>query len=605
MEFLKLVILFFILRIKNNLSFIAYFQLEIGCINDYPREVTTSEGIFNPINPTTQWSVDRDKIAPNYIFYFPLMKHNFENPICIGMINLCCAGVFAFNKACINEYDITILNYEDYYYCQYCNYMSERKRYLVSSDYCGDTLNPMIYTSDENNQIHDLLTKFCLNPTNNISHFYINENKINTNFYKGKKVEYIINNKSDIFSIDNIFTINGNESLQFFLDVVSFKIVNITNKEKAHIYNGDEELFENSFFNAKNNYLSFQKIVDEGFLMIIKIQTKPLNMNINISTCEEEAEIYLYVYQKNCTINTTTNDFCQNCIPNYAKLENKCYEKTEKIDNYYLESSNQAWKECQTNENIFICSVCPQGTYIKSISTTQICEKCDIGYYNDKKDSETCKECPINYYSDEEGSSYCKKCEDNKYSLLGFTNCKDCEKVISDCNICSKDAKCLECNNNAKSGYDNCTICENEIDWKFKGKICQPSECTKYFYKDKKDNNNIICINNITECPTGMNFLNKETRECKDSITINDIISNQTQVKGKNEIFDEITNNLIFKADNLDGSLVDFLNESRIIVTGINSKLQIGYVENMKDFYKDNIGINLDNCLNIIRAVYK
>ena len=51
MKFLKLVILFFILRIKNNLSFIAYFQLEIGCINDYPRKVTTSEGIVNPINP--------------------------------------------------------------------------------------------------------------------------------------------------------------------------------------------------------------------------------------------------------------------------------------------------------------------------------------------------------------------------------------------------------------------------------------------------------------------------------------------------------------------------------------------------------------------------
>ena len=446
------------------------------------------------------------------------------------------------------------------------------------------------------------IINLCLNPTNNISNFFINENKINTKFYKGKKVEYIFNNESDIFKIDNIFTINENENLTFYLDLVSFKILNITNKDKAHIYNGDEELYENSFFNAKNNYLSFKKISDEGFLMIIKIQTKPLNMNINISTCEEEAEIYLYVNQKNCTINITSNNFCQNCIPDYGKLGNKCYEKTEKINNYYYESSNHIWNECETNENIFTCSVCPQGTYIKNVGS-HICEKCDFGYYNDKLDSEKCSLRPINYYSDEKGSVFCQKCEDNKYSFLGFTKCKYCEEMISNCNKCSKDAICLECNNNAKSGYDNCKICENEIDWKFNGKNCD-SNCPQYFYKNKSENIKINCIKDIIECPEGMDYLNLDTRECKDNVNTNDLIKYQYKVKGGEELLNEVSNKILFETNDFSGTLIDFLNENRIIIKGINSNLYFGYEDNLKDSYKDNIGINLDNCLNVIRAVY-
>ena len=77
-------------------------------------------------------------------------------------------------------------------------------------------------------------------------------------------------------------------------------------------------------------------------------------MDINISTCENEAEIYIYVNQKNCTINeTTSNNFCQKCIPNYGKYINNCYEKSEKFDNLYYDSSNQIWNECETDKNTF------------------------------------------------------------------------------------------------------------------------------------------------------------------------------------------------------------------------------------------------------------
>ena len=697
----KIIIIFFIFAITNILTFFAYFQLEMDCGNDYPEYIITSEGNIQPMNLDTTWGGNR---SSNYLFYFPIMKHNFSNPICIKWFNYGSVGSFAFNKAFINEYDITIVNYEDYYFCNDCNVNNTTKKFKTTTSICSPTQTPLIWTSDEKNRLSKHVINICLNPTNNISNFYISENKINNKFYKGKKVEYIFNNESDIFKIDDIFTINEDQNLQIYLDIISFKIVNISNKEKAHIYNGDEELFENSFFNAKNNYLSFKKISDEGFLMIIKIQTKPLNMNINISTCENEAEIYLYVYQKNCTINITSNDFCQNCIPEYGKLGNKCYEKTEKIDNYYY--SNQIWKECETNKNIFTCSVCPQGTYIKNVDS-KICEKCllgeynnekdrnncnkcmpgyfcevrgaiecseclpgtysneegmekcllcekgtynndykqtecyncqkgyfssyegsiecsecppgtfssliksiqcqecDFGFYNDKLGSDECKLCPFNYFSDEKGSTFCKKCEDNKYSQLGFSKCKYCEEIISNCNICSKDLICLECNNYAKNGYDNCKICENEVDWKFNGEYCELiTVCQRYFYKDKKDNNKINCINDITECPESMGYLNLDTRECKDNVNTNDLIKYQYQVKGGEESLNDVSNKIIFKEKNFDDALIDFLNNNRVIIKGINSNLQIGYEENLKNYYKDNIGINLGNCLDVIRLKY-
>jgi hypothetical protein len=166
---------------------------------------------------------------------------------------------------------------------------------------------------------------FCLNPSNDITYYYLDESKINPNFYKGKTVKYLLNNENDNFNIDNIFVIDGNENLKIYLDTLSFKIVSIINK-KGKIFNGNDELFDNSFFNPKNTFLTHKKVQDEGYSMIISIKTKPLNKDIDISTCSVEATIYLYVNQKNCTINETSDNYCQQCISDYGKIisENKC-----------------------------------------------------------------------------------------------------------------------------------------------------------------------------------------------------------------------------------------------------------------------------------------
>ena len=40
------------------------------------------------------------------------------------------------------------------------------------------------------------------------------------------------------------------------------------------------------------------------------------------------------------------------------------------------------------------------------------------------------------------------------------------------------------------------------------------SICEKGFYKEKNNNNSIICINNAIECPEVMDYLNLSSKEC-------------------------------------------------------------------------------------------
>ena len=202
---------------------------------------------------------------------------------------------------------------------------------------------------------------------------------------------------------------------------------NITNK-LGIIFNEEEELFTNSFFNSKNNYLIHKKIADEGYLMIISIVTMPRNQkSADVITCENESNIYLYVAQKNCTMNESSDEYCQNCISDYGKYENKCYHKSEKFDDLYYENSSQTWNKCESMEINFTCSICPKGSFIQD-SFTQTCEKCPIGEYSDSEDKISCEKCPIGYYSDEIGAITCKKCPDGYTSIIGADKCyKFCE----------------------------------------------------------------------------------------------------------------------------------------------------------------------------------
>ena len=169
-------------------------------------------------------------------------------------------------------------------------------------------------------------------------------------------------------------------------------------------------------------------------------------------------------------MNESSDDYCQNCISDYGKYENNCYHKSEKFYNLYYENINQTWNECEINNNNFICSICPKGTYIKE-SSSQTCEKCKKGEYSDNEDKINCEKCPIGYYSDILGSSYCKKCPEGYTSLIGSDKCyKDCEPgYYANGDICSlckpgyySEKSSTECNKcplgtfNSFSGNNHC-----------------------------------------------------------------------------------------------------------------------------------------------------
>ena len=333
-------------------SLIAYFKIEIFCANDYPTSIISSEGNYPTLNPQEKFHLEREGDF-DYIFIFNEIKHNIENPLCIKFSGVDNCNSFSFYNSTINEYDITILNFTDFYYCNDC-YFNGKQDFIVSGT-CKDR-KPTIYTYYNNSIIQKATNQtICLKPTNDISIFYIDESKINQNYYEGKIIKYILNNEYDNFNINNTFIITGKEENKFDLNLVSLKITNITNK-KGYIFNEDEEIFENSFFNNKNGYLTHKKNNDDGYLMIIHIATKPRKHNTIISTCLEEAKIYLYVSQTNCTIEEMSdNNFCQKCKSDYGKInENKCVHKSEKINNYYYENLNQIWKKCEINKILLL-----------------------------------------------------------------------------------------------------------------------------------------------------------------------------------------------------------------------------------------------------------
>ena len=220
-----------------------YFKITFTCGNDYPDYIISSEGKFEPNNPYKIWNPD---IRENYIFDFNIIKHNIDKELCIKWVNLRSWGEFVFNSFLVNEYDITDVRYEDFFFCEKCNANTGKGFHSTEYKCKGKSYIKVLLVPEE--------VFFCLNPINDPTIFYIDETKINQKYYIGKNINYIINNDTEKIYIDKIFNINGEENLEFNLETVSLVITNITNK-KGNIFNGDEELNINSFFNPKKNIL--------------------------------------------------------------------------------------------------------------------------------------------------------------------------------------------------------------------------------------------------------------------------------------------------------------------------------------------------------------
>ena len=136
----KISLQFFVISLLYNKAFsiIAYFKIQIFNVDDYIDYITSSEGNFAPTNPIKSYNID-------HIYNFNEIKHNLKMPLCIQLVNILEPGFFAFKYASINEYDITILNYENYYYCNNCNVNTPKKFTITDIIYSGGS--PQIYLS--------------------------------------------------------------------------------------------------------------------------------------------------------------------------------------------------------------------------------------------------------------------------------------------------------------------------------------------------------------------------------------------------------------------------------------------------------------------------
>ena len=707
---------------------IVYFEFQFNCLSNTINKIKYSEGEISPLNPAQNPNLD-------YTLYFSHIKHKLNESLCINVEkNNLNKGSFAFKKAFLNEYDISELDFANFWECPNCS----PTNYIYNENCYQKQKISLSYNNDNS------INEFCLLPTTDISIFNQgNENKINNNFYVGKQnINLIINYKKAKFTINELFYINGYSNYVFDLDNVSLKIIDVINFNSI-LSNEDEELFVNSTFNAKSNYMSHEKKIEEGYLMIITIITVTRTNSFDstsYTTCSKPSILNVYVSQDNCTMSEFSDDFCQKCKKNYVRYGDKCLLKTDKIKNLYYNESSQAWEICENSKDNFICSICPKGTYIKEKKETyQICEKCpngaysdeedldnckeclegydsfygsekcfmvcnkgsflngdiclecepgfyydslsdacvecspgtftsksgmgeclacepgtfnnnykqtgcivcpsgyyssenskeclkcpigtfnpymkaeycqkcDYGYYNDEEGAEKCKICPTNFYSDIIGSNSCKECKENTHSFSGAKKCLSCNKLISNCNNCSKEGFCLECGNHALNGNDNCEICEDN--WRYEGESCKPNKCKNYYYINE-NTKEIICINNYTECPQNKIYLNLETKECEQNIDMKRMLLREYQINGNNEILNIISDEIFEEFKKFPYLIDEILENGNITLNGIDSIYQIGMISennipnNKSKTISKYPSLDFGNCPSILRTEFE
>jgi hypothetical protein len=181
----------------------------------------------------------------------------------------------------------------------------------------------------------------------------------------------------------------------------------------------------------------------------------------------------------------------------------------------------------------------------------------------------------------------------------------ECEQFIENCSQCTKEGICLKCNNKAISGFSNCTICENTIDWKYiEGQCKLLTDCPKYFFRDKNNNNKINCIKDISECPEKMIYLNLDTGECLETVSGKDLVEYKFQIKGGEE---ELRNasDKIFNEANYEDFLKYYLIRNSIKINSTYDKLIIGLEDKLKNPDNSNIGVYFGDCPEKIRLEYK
>ena len=123
---------------KEIFSEYAYFDFKFICVDNYLNYINSSEGIIKTTSPYKQCDY-----PISYIYDFVKIKHYLDKKFCIYFFNCWGPGNFAFEYASINEYIITIVDYENWYSCDDCNYIDTNKKFMTSTNICINN-NPLI-----------------------------------------------------------------------------------------------------------------------------------------------------------------------------------------------------------------------------------------------------------------------------------------------------------------------------------------------------------------------------------------------------------------------------------------------------------------------------
>ena len=133
--------LFLIIQFIESFCLTVYIKYELFYADEYVESIISSEKVFSPINPRIGLFNNEEQ----YTYQFDVIKQNLDNPLCIQLVNLKGSGYLAFKSAYINEYDIKILNYENYYYCNNCNINTKQKFQTTNTTYYGSSIIYIIF----------------------------------------------------------------------------------------------------------------------------------------------------------------------------------------------------------------------------------------------------------------------------------------------------------------------------------------------------------------------------------------------------------------------------------------------------------------------------
>jgi hypothetical protein len=434
-------------------------------------------------------------------------------------------------------------------------------------DYQTAVGNIYMQVYDENFNLYAPPTKFswayplnvkAIDLVNELGLVAVLQNKITTGNGTDIVAQLIYLNQYSCQQISN-FRGSQQSSIKIELKMDLTNTIKVTSlPTKGQLKRGDGTvILNNAFISSFDLYYTITSQGSDSFTYITDNNDTPCNYNIILCyvscfSCDKAGD----VNNNNCTACDTGKYY----YPIFNSLDGNCYLKTQKLKNYYFDSSVNLFKTCYSscdycsqngNAQTNNCDACATSYYPLEGNVSQCYLATDIinGYYFDNKQFQfmlcynSCLKCKL---KGDDLNHNCLKCKDGyAYLIDNQNNCYLNEIVIpgyyfdtalgifnycyTTCNTCSgpgtaSNPNCIDC----KKEYANCNSpinaenafiqlnCTNKIFHNY----CV-DECPKYTIADPLSNKCLYCNTNqaifnntcVDECP--QNYIRDNSNICK------------------------------------------------------------------------------------------